>query len=87
MKMKAPENMGGFTYQGTSIEIPGNRIVIALDTAMASTMESHGFTRVDDSAPAPSQQVDDDSTRERTAPGNAASVSTAPGGNSLKKKI
>lgn len=48
LKLKAPEGFGGFSYQGTPVDVPKDGMVDAagLPTDMISVMKSHGFTEV-----------------------------------------
>lgn len=87
MKLKAPDNMGGFTYKDAPIHIPADRLVEARDDAMASVMISHGFVPMDETLPTPSAQVADDSQRQKVAASstNMASTSTRPGNNAPMK--
>ncbi len=83
MKFKAPDNMGGFTYNGAPITIPESRIVETTDLKMIEVMLSHGFTHADDiptvvataKALTLPWQVADDSAKQKVPSGV-----TKPGG-------
>ena len=47
MKLKAPNNLGGFSHQGKPVVIPASRVVDVTDDVMIDVMLSHGFTPVE----------------------------------------
>ena len=59
IKMQAPEDCGGFCYEGVALDMDANGVV-ALDApspAMLDVMRSHGFTDIKKAEEAPAKKT------------------------------